>query len=383
MLESSGVKNLFKKNWEKMALWAILIGLFYLLKPFFLLIFETFLITYSTKIIIHWLVSRLKVNMRLATVIVFAVFVCLMGTTITWIAPKLIVESNQIVKNITGNGDQQTREKINRAVESVIKKVVGEEKAQNVIESEEYTEMMEVLRTDAAGAIKSALPKVIEILLHLVKLCWEILFTLLLAIIFSFILVMDWEKIAQKMKELEKSRIRSFYIGAAPHLHAFADILGKSLTAQAIIASCNTIITTTGAWFFHVPNIGLIMTIVFLCGFVPIFGTFLSAIPLLLFGLQVGGLSVVFKLMILVALVHAFEAYVLNPKITGNLLNIHPILVLILLLVGERFFGMWGMVVGVPIGYYIITVLIRKDEAPMEILPPLAPSQPDGGSMPE
>ena len=383
MLESSGVKNLFKKNWEKMALWAILIGLFYLLKPFFLLIFETFLITYSTKIIIHWLVSRLKVNMRLATVIVFAVFVCLMGTTITWIAPKLIVESNQIVKNITGNGDQQTREKINRAVESVIKKVVGEEKAQNVIESEEYTEMMEVLRTDAAGAIKSALPKVIEILLHLVKLCWEILFTLLLAIIFSFILVMDWEKIAQKMKELEKSRIRSFYIGAAPHLHAFANILGTSLTAQAIIASCNTIITTTGAWFFHVPNIGLIMTIVFLCGFVPIFGTFLSAIPLLLFGLQVGGLSVVFKLMILVALVHAFEAYVLNPKITGNLLNIHPILVLILLLVGERFFGMWGMVVGVPIGYYIITVLIRKDEAPMEILPPLAPSQPDGGSMPE
>jgi hypothetical protein len=35
MLEGSGFKKLFANNWEKMALWAILIGLFYLLKPFF------------------------------------------------------------------------------------------------------------------------------------------------------------------------------------------------------------------------------------------------------------------------------------------------------------------------------------------------------------
>jgi len=54
---------------------------------------------------------------------------------------------------------------------------------------------------------------------------------------------------------------------------------------------------------------------------------------------------------------------VLNPKITGNVLHVHPILVLVLLLVGERFFGIWGMVVGVPIGYYVISVLTMKDES--------------------
>ena len=41
----------------------------------------------------------------------------------------------------------------------------------------------------------------------------------------------------------------------------------------------------------------------------------------------------------------------------------HPLMVLVLLLIGERFFGIWGMVVGVPIGYYLITVLTMPDDA--------------------
>jgi len=161
---------------------------------------------------------------------------------------------------------------------------------------------------------------------------------------------------------LETSRIRTFYLGAMPHLVAFADVLGKALRAQAIIAACNTILTATGLWLFNVPNIALLSTVVFFCGFIPILGTFLSSIPILLFGAQVGGLPLMLKLIALVTAIHAFEAYVLNPKITANILHIHPILVLILLLLGERFFGLWGMVVGVPIGYYIISIIMQKDE---------------------
>ncbi|MBU1735794.1 MAG: AI-2E family transporter, partial [Verrucomicrobia bacterium] len=189
-----------------------------------------------------------------------------------------------------------------------------------------------------------------------------ILISLFLAIIISFILVMDWQRIVEKMKDLEQSRIRTFYLGAAPHLIAFADVLGKALRAQAIIAVCGTILTAAGLWLFGVPNIALLSTIVFFCGFIPILGAFLSSIPILLFGAQVGGLALVLKLIALVALVNAFEAYVLTPRITAKVLRVHPILVLILILVGERFFGIWGMVVGVPIGYYVISVLTEQEE---------------------
>lgn len=362
MLQSFGVKKLFQNNWEKMILWAILIGLFYLLKSFLLLIFETFLITYIAKRVVKWGVVQLKINHRMATVIFFLIFVSALGAIGTWITPKLIIESNRLLTDFAGSGEQQTREKINRFAQNTVIKILGEGKAESVIGSKEYLAMMDILKAEIANALKSAMPYIFATLLHIVKVCWEILLSLILAIIFSFILVMDWERIARKMKELEKSRIHSFYAGSAPHLHAFANILGRAFTAQAIIATCNTLLTITGIWFFEVPNMALITVIVFFCGFIPIVGTFLSSVPIILFGIQVGGINLVIKLLMLIAVVHAFEAYILNPNITGNVLHIHPILVLVLLLIGERFFGVWGMVAGVPVGYYVISILTLQDE---------------------
>lgn len=362
MFERSGVKNFFWNNWEPMVLWAILIGLFYLLKPFFLLIFETFLITYITKSLVQWIVKRLGLNYRLTTVMVFLLFASLLGTTGAWVGPKLIAESNQIIAEFAGDGDQPRREKINRFAEKIMINVVGEQKAQAVMGSSGYTSLMEAMKAEATKVVTAALPRVLESLLVIVKLGWKILISLFLAIVFSFVLVMDWQRIVAKVNELERSRIRTFYLGTAPHLLAFADVLGKAFRAQVIIAVCNTLLTAIGLWIFEVPNIALLSTVVFFCGFIPILGTFMSSIPILIFGLQVGGLVLVTKLIILIAIVHAIEAYVLNPRITSNILHIHPILVLILLLIGERFFGLWGMVVGVPIGYYILSVLTKKDD---------------------
>lgn len=372
MTEGSGVRKFFANHWEKMALWTILIGLFYLLKPFFLLIFLTFLITYITKTSIDWIMGRLKVNYRLMTVIVFAIFVGLLCGAGAWIGPKLVAESNQVLRQFAGDNEVEASKKIDQFIEGVVVRIFGQKDGQAVIGSERYVAMIQAVKAEAATAVKAALPNVIEGLLFAVKFVWTITASLLLAIVFSFILVMDWRRIATGMKKLEHSRIRTFYLGTAPHMQAVASVLGKAFRAQVTIAACNTVLTVAGLWFFGVPNLALLSTIVFLCGFIPVLGTFLSGIPILLFALQVGGMLLVLQLIVVIALVHAFEAYVLNPHITGNVLNVHPILVLVLLLVGERFFGLWGMILGVPIGYYIIRVLAERDES----LPPISESAP-------
>lgn len=360
--ERSGIRKFFENHWEKMALWAILIGLFYLLKSFFLLIFATFLISYITKSLAQWMARRTRWNYRLTTVIVFLLFIGLLGAAVAWIGPKLIAESNRILNDFAGGGEGQTREKINRFATGIVVKAVGEEKAQAVIDSEGYATLIAAVKTQATQTMTATLPKVFQGLIHIIRLGWAIAISLFLAIVFSFILVLDWEKISAAVRMLERSRIRTFYLGAAPHLAAFANVLGRAFRAQTIVAVCNTALTAAGLWFFDVPNIALLSTVVFFCGFIPILGTFLSSIPILIFGLESGGLFLAFKLAILIAVVHAIEAYGLNPKITANILHIHPILVLVLLLLGERFFGIWGMVLGVPIGYYIISVLTQRDD---------------------
>jgi len=366
MAEVSGIRRFFYNHWEKMTLWAILVGLFYLMRPFFLLIFETFLITYITKAAVDALTHRLQWNYRIATTLVFLIFVGILSLTCAWIGPRLITESNQILTDLAGDGEQQTIEKTNRFVENIVVRMAGADKGQLFIESERFATLREGISREITAFVKAALPGLLQSLIHIIRLGWEFALSLVMAIIFSFMLVMDWRRIASNVRKLENSRIRTFYIGSASHLKAFADVLGKALSAQAIIAVSNTVLTAIGLWYFDVPKIALLSSIVFICGFIPILGTFLSSIPILLFALQAGGLSLVFNLVIMISLVHAFEAYVLNPRITGGILHMHPLMVLILLLIGERFFGIWGMVVGVPIGYYLITVLTVPDDVDTE-----------------
>jgi len=363
VLDNTGLKKFFDNHWEKMVLWAIVIGLFYLLRPFFILIFETFLITCAAKSLVTWVVRRTALGYRTATVLVFALLVGLLAAVGAWVGPKLVLESNQMLLDFAGDSAQLARDKTNRFVEKIVMKAMGEQRALAFIDSAEFQKMMAVLKAEAARSLKTALPHVLTALLHLVKLAWEIIFSLLLALVFAFILVLDWQRIAAQMAALETSRIRTFYNGAAPHLRAFANVLGRALCAQMIIAACNTALTAAGLWFFGVPNIAILSVIVFCCGFIPIFGVFVSSVPILLFALQAGGLALAFKLAALIGVVHFIEAYVLNPRITAGMLHAHPLLVLVLLLLGERFLGVWGLIVGVPIGYYLINVLTAQDES--------------------
>src|SRR5690606_13863371 len=46
--------------------------------------------------------------------------------------------------------------------------------------------------------------------------------------------------------------------------------------------------------------------------------------------------------------IHQVEANLLNPKIIGVSAKLHPVLVVFALLVGERFYGLWGALLAVP-----------------------------------
>ncbi len=363
MLANSGVRQFFERHWEKMALWAILAGLFYLLRPFFLLIFLTFLLTYIGRGLVEWLVARVPVPYRVATVLVFLGLVGTLAAVGAWAGPRVLLESNRLLTEFTPDGDLESGDAVNRFVEKTVRRIVGDEQLERFLDSPRYSGLLEALQSELAAAMKRALPRLLRGFLHVLRLSWEVLIYLLLSIIFSFVLVLDWHRIGRQVRELEHSRIGTFYTGAAPHLQAFAGVLGKALRAQAVIAACNTGLTAAGLWYFEVPNLAILSTIVFVCGFVPILGLFLSSVPILLFGVQAGGLALGLKLTLFIAGVHCFEAYVLNPKITADVLHMHPMVILVLLLLGERFFGAWGLVVGVPIGCYLIQVLTRREDS--------------------
>jgi len=70
--------------------------------------------------------------------------------------------------------------------------------------------------------------------------------------------------------------------------------------------------------------------------------------------LNAGGFALSLAAIALVALVHAVEAYLLNPLIYGKHLKLNPVLTLIILYVGYHAFGFWGLLLGVPLARYFI-----------------------------
>lgn len=180
--------------------------------------------------------------------------------------------------------------------------------------------------------------------------------------IFAFLVVWDHPKIASAFRRLEDGPFRDTYREVAPMLRSFGSFVGKAFEAQAAIAVVNTLLTTVAMVLLGIPEIALLATIVFFFSFIPVFGVVCSTIPIAYFAFQAMGWMGVLAVVVLVLVIHAVEAYILNPIIYGQAFHTHPLLVLVLLLVGEHFFGVWGLLLAVPVGVYVIRRGILGEE---------------------
>jgi predicted PurR-regulated permease PerM len=112
------------------------------------------------------------------------------------------------------------------------------------------------------------------------------------------------------------------------------------------------------------PSIALLASIVFVCSYIPFVGMILSTVPAAFLALKVGGVPHVLWLVVGIIVIHAVEAYMLNPLIYGRHLKLHPVAVLVILLVAEHLFGLWGLILGVPVAAFIFKYVIEGEAAP-------------------
>ena len=100
-------------------------------------------------------------------------------------------------------------------------------------------------------------------------------------------------------------------------------------------------------------------SIVFFCSFIPVAGVFLSSTPICLAALSESGVQLMVLAIGLILVIHFIEAYFLNPKIFGHHLHMNAVLVLIVLTVAGKLFGVWGLVLGLPVVNYVFGHAIR------------------------
>lgn len=129
--------------------------------------------------------------------------------------------------------------------------------------------------------------------------------------------------------------------------------LSGVVRGQVTICLVNGALTFVGLILFGVKFAFLLATVATVFSLIPIFGTILSSVPIVLIALA-DGFQKGFAILLWIVGIHALEAYFLNPKIMGSAARIHPVIVAFSLLAGEKMFGLVGALFAVPVASIVV-----------------------------
>src|SRR5690606_31942571 len=102
---------------RRVLIWIVLAGLLWLLRPFFSLIFLTFVFAFIAAPIAAFIVRRMRVNQQLAMCLTFGIFVSVLAAVSVFIVPQVAREAFTVVGNLP-----KTEQRILQLREDIIKR---------------------------------------------------------------------------------------------------------------------------------------------------------------------------------------------------------------------------------------------------------------------
>lgn len=322
----------FIKNVElrRFVVLAIIIVVLWMVRSMMNMILFTFILTY---IVVNWvhLVRRWlpKLSPAIITVVTYVLLLLLLYFGVTKYLPVLV---RQIVK----------------MVNSVVK----------FYESNDTTVFYHYINHYISTAtIMNQVKHGISLAVSTLTSIGVVTATFLLSLILSFFYTLELDQMESFSRLFLDSKFSWFFQDVAFFGKKFTNTFGVVLEAQFFIAICNTVITTVCLTVMKMPQIFALALIVFIFSLVPVAGVIISTIPLSLVAYSVGGLRDVVYIIIMVIVIHAIEAYVLNPKFMSSQTDLPIFYTFVVLLVSEHFWGTWGLIVGVPIFTFLLDIL--------------------------
>ncbi|HEY8520152.1 MAG TPA: AI-2E family transporter [Gammaproteobacteria bacterium] len=379
----------YQRN-RRVVIWVILFLLLWLLRDFFGLVFLTFVLCIIAAPLVQFGERRLRLPHWLSLSLVYVLFLVMLASFVRFVVPSVASEVNRLIGNLPSI-EMRLIETKNRFVEryptlrqpltgflrsalpddvaaEVDRRLLAERARLAITEEDlaaamaadavptghvaEYFNRQDQLYLDALTdqqfqRVRDYAPSVINMLYRGTA-------TMLLALLFSFLILIDLGRIRRGIERLRSSKVGDFYEEAAPPIARFGILVGRAIEAQASIAFVNTVLTMIGLLLLDIPLVAMLSVIVFVCSFIPVLGVFISTTPIVLVALNDGGLALSAAAIAMVIVIHTVEAYFLNPFIYGRHLKLNPVLTLIILYVAYHAFGLWGMLLGVPVARYFI-----------------------------
>lgn len=324
---------------KKALIWIVFLALLYSLRDVFAILFLTFLISFTANTVVLRAAGRLRIHRRWLVVVTYLVLVGVIAGVIAFLLPNVRAGGTAFVE-FAANVDEA---RIDAELDRVLAGRPGLAKLAGSLQvREELHEGLRTLRRNIVGNAREGVTAALKAINYF-----------LVSLIFSFLIMLDLPAMRAWIVSMRDTRLGAIYDETAGTVVQFAGVLGQVFQAQAVIAVANTILTAIGLLLLGVPSVAFLALVVFLCSFVPVLGVFVSSVPIGLLALRDGGVGSLIAVIVWIVVIHVVEAYVLNPRIMAHKMKLNPVLVLMILFISHHYFGLWGVLLGVPVAFWL------------------------------
>ncbi len=314
----------------------VLLGIvLYLLRSMIDLILLTFIFAFLVTRLENVILKRVHVPRKLIVIVLYSLVAVFLYVAIVHFLPILINQISQLV-------DSLVKLYNNPSDNTIVKWIVGFLKESNI---QKYLQ---------AG---------VDFIIASLSGIGSVGLSFFLALILSLFFSLEKERVTSFTGQFMTSKVGFIFKEAAFFGKKFVSTFGVVLEAQLMIALVNTFITTIALYLMDFPQLLSLSIMVFVLGLIPVAGVIISCIPLVLIAYSVGGFQDVVYILITVVIVHAIETYILNPKLMSSKTNLPVFYTFIILIFSETFFGVWGLIVGIPVFVFLLDILeVRNAE---------------------
>lgn len=280
-----------------------------------------------------WRVKHAALCRTLAILAIYALGLGAVGGALALIIPPAFRETNELVRSLpayytdlrivvedwSGEFSRQVPESIRRSLGDSLPGAAA------------------ILAKEAIGAV-SLLPKVVSGTLTLI-------IGLLIVPMFLYYLLKDQEDLSHGVYGMFPASVQY-------HLHHITamvgGVVGAHMRSQLVLGLVVGTVVGLGLFFLGVPYSLLLGMVAGVTELIPILGPWLGALVGLLVTLATAPEKAPWVLLLYLG-VQVLENVLLVPRIQGQALRLHPVLIMVIIVVASQVAGIWGIIIGPPL----------------------------------
>lgn len=311
---------------------AIKLSIFYM--PFLIAL----IIALILEPIIKFFMRNTPLNRKTSSIIVLIIFFGLIIGICTWGITQVIAESNNLLNGL----NEYVEQAYNMWTEFIQKIDFSRIKISDEVKKTVEETFMNFLGK-GSNAIKNVLNKMLSILTSIPTI---LIYSVITLLSLYFITTDKVYIIDQMEHHLPRKWVNNIYV----HLREILAVLGGYLKAQIILIMISFFIVLIGLFILQIMgyNIEYPLLAAIGIGFVdalPILGTGTVMIPWIIISFLNNDSKLAIALLVLYVII-VIVRQLLEPKIVGKHIGIHPIFTLIAMYTGFKFMGVLGMFIG-------------------------------------